>query len=191
MCIRDSFDGAIDEVRIWDIALTSTEILANMNTEICPDANGLVAYYQFNEGTANGSNNGLTTLPELVNGNDGTLNSFTLSGATSNWTTGASLSSFTIDTNVSENAGILTAAQSGAIYQWIDCSNNTPVSGATSSTFVPTAIGDYAVDITINSCTQRSACINVSTLGLTNNLLNSLSITQNPSQFLSLSLIHI
>jgi len=157
-----------------------------MGTEICTSSTNLTAYYQFNEGTANSSNAGITTLPELVLGNNGILNNFTLSGATSNWITGAPINSIpVIDTSITENAGIITASQSGATYQWIDCSNSTAINGATSSTFAPTVIGNYAVEITLNGCTEVSICINVSTLGLSNNILNKLSITKNPSQFLS------
>jgi beta-lactam-binding protein with PASTA domain/CubicO group peptidase (beta-lactamase class C family) len=44
-----SFDGAIDEVRVWDRALSPAELLANMNVELAGSEPGLVAYYRFNE----------------------------------------------------------------------------------------------------------------------------------------------
>lgn len=86
------FEGGIDEVRIWDVARTPTEIQANMSTEYCSIPASLTAYYKFNQGTANGTNTGLTTLNDNSgNGNNGTLSGFSLSGTSSNWITGAML----------------------------------------------------------------------------------------------------
>jgi len=87
------FEGAIDEVRVWNYARTQTEIQNDRNAEFCSVPAGLMAYYQFNEGQAGGSNAGLTNLPDLSgNAYDGSLSNFTLSGTTSNWVQGASIS---------------------------------------------------------------------------------------------------
>ncbi len=43
------FYGKIDELRIWNIALSQTQIVANMNTGVAAGASNLVAYYKFNE----------------------------------------------------------------------------------------------------------------------------------------------
>lgn len=179
------FAGAIDEVRIWNTALSQNDLTTSSGSEICPSSNGLVAYYQFNEGMAGSSNTGLTTLPDLVSGNDGTLSSFSLNGGTSNWVTGAPIASLFIDTDITQNTGVLTATQTGASYQWINCATNMPVNGATGMSFTPTAIGNYAVDIASSNCTQRSDCENVSTLGLATTTLSEVFILQNPSSFLS------
>ena len=45
-----SFDGSIDEVRIWDTARTQEEIQASKDVEV-PGAPGLLARYGFNEGS--------------------------------------------------------------------------------------------------------------------------------------------
>lgn len=60
------FDGAIDEVRIWNVARTAAEI--NNNRIICLNGNepGLVSYYKFEEGTG-------TTVADQTGTNDGTL----------------------------------------------------------------------------------------------------------------------
>jgi len=48
---------------------------------------------------------------------------------------------------------------SGCTYQWLDCNNNfAPVAGATQQKFVPTLNGNYAVSLTLNSCTDTSLC---------------------------------
>jgi Concanavalin A-like lectin/glucanases superfamily len=53
------WSGKIDEVRLWSVARTQTEIQTNRNTELCGSPTGLVAYYKFNQGTASGSNTAL------------------------------------------------------------------------------------------------------------------------------------
>ncbi|WP_291726099.1 choice-of-anchor D domain-containing protein, partial [Bernardetia sp.] len=79
----------IDEVRIWNIARSCSEIKANMNNELSGTETGLVAYYNFNQGTVGGDNTGVTTLNDLTSSNnDGTLNNFALTGTTSNWIDG-------------------------------------------------------------------------------------------------------
>jgi hypothetical protein len=83
------FLGEIDEVRIWNRALPECEILNNYNCELFNPTSqtGLLAYYQFNQGSAGGNNAGVTTLNDASGNNKtGTLTNFALTGATSNWT---------------------------------------------------------------------------------------------------------
>lgn len=68
----------------------------------------------------------------------------------------------TVDTGVNRmNSYILAANASGALYTWIDCNNNTSVSGATNQVFVATANGSYAVEITENGCVDTSSCYTI------------------------------
>lgn len=88
------------------------------------------------------------------------------------------------DASISQNESILTANESGATYQWIDCSNGTSIVGATNQTYNATQIGDYAVVVTKNGCSDTSACIHVSSLivGLEHLILaENLSVYPNPS----------
>ncbi len=62
------------------------------------------------------------------------------------------------DASVSFVEGTITASASGFTYQWIDCNTDLPISGATSQSYTPDAIGSYAVDISDGSCTVRSEC---------------------------------
>ena len=118
------FKGAIDEVRIWNVARTATQIANDRNAEFCSVPAGLVAYYTFNQGTASGSNSGLTNLHNAVLNENGTLNNFSLSGSTSNWVSGAPI---TAGLTVSKNneqvcdsmispSGLYTWTSSGAYY---------------------------------------------------------------------------
>jgi hypothetical protein len=89
----------------------------------------------------------------------------------------------TVNTSVTQSTFTLTAAASGATYQWINCSNMQPIAGATNQSYTATANGDYAVIVTENSCTDTSACVNITGIGITENeFANSISVYPNPSQ---------
>lgn len=82
------FTGHVDEVRFWNRALTEAEIAATMNCLLPGDEPFLLAYYNFNEGLANGNNPGETVLPDVQDEctpDNGTLVNFALTGNTSNW----------------------------------------------------------------------------------------------------------
>ena len=84
---------SISEFRIWTIARTATQITNNYNKEVVSNSAGLVIYYKFNQGIANGNNTGLTSLTDsTANAYHGTLIGFTLDGTTSNYVTGVTLS---------------------------------------------------------------------------------------------------
>ncbi|MBL7796610.1 MAG: HYR domain-containing protein, partial [Saprospiraceae bacterium] len=82
-------NGALDEVRIWNVARSCEEIRQLRNCELAGSEGGLVAYYKFNQGFANENNSTVTTLADAATGlggaNDGTLAGFTLGGLNSNW----------------------------------------------------------------------------------------------------------
>jgi len=85
-------NGKIDELRVWRVGRTLPELLAYMYSEpgvLQPD---LFTVYHFNQGTAAGSNGGVTTLTDASGyAQNGVLTNFALSGATSNWVTGKPL----------------------------------------------------------------------------------------------------
>ena len=61
-----NFNGQIDEVRIWNIALTQTQIRNNMCSKLIGNELGLVGYWRFDETTGN------TAFDSSPNGNNGT-----------------------------------------------------------------------------------------------------------------------
>jgi hypothetical protein len=65
------FKGIIDEVRIWNIARTESEIQSTMNQSLNGNETGLIGYWKFDEGT------GTITSDATSNQNNGTI-----SGAT-------------------------------------------------------------------------------------------------------------
>lgn len=280
------FSGIIDEVRIWNIALDTMQLNANMNTEFCTLPNGLISYYTLNEGTASGNNLSSTTAIDQVASNNGTLNGFALTGTTSNWVLGAaSISSgksfdtvaitncqpitspsglyiystsgsyidtipnsincdsiittnFTrlnnttytnltisscgaysspsgniifntsgtyldtiitfqgcdsifainltvtnITTAITISGNVLTAAETGARYRWLDCNNGfAALPNDTNRILSATANGLYAVEITKNGCIDTSSCVPVVGVGIEElDFKNLISISNNPT----------
>jgi len=84
----ETFKGSIDEVRFWTEERSQSQIESDMNILSLPQTN-LLAYYNFNNGTPNGDNTAITTIPDVTgNGNTLMLNNFTLTGNTSNFVQG-------------------------------------------------------------------------------------------------------
>ena len=83
-----AWQGQQDELRIWDRQLSGTEIAANYNVQLAGDQNGLLAYYQANQGAYS---NGTTLTDSSGNGNNATLqytNTTTYGPATSTFPVG-------------------------------------------------------------------------------------------------------
>jgi hypothetical protein len=63
------FNGALDEVRIWNVARTQAEIQAEINNEISTPRTGLVARWGMGEGSGTTINSSIGTFPgTLTNG---------------------------------------------------------------------------------------------------------------------------
>ena len=90
------FSGALDEVRFWSTARTQSQIQSTMNTELVGNETGLLAYFDFNQGVAGGTNTAITTLINKANNTiNGTLTNFTKTGTVSNFV-GSTNSTFSI-----------------------------------------------------------------------------------------------
>ena len=88
----------------------------------------------------------------------------------------------TVDVATSQNGGTLTADQTGATYQWVDCDNsNAAFSGEVSQDFTPTASGNYAVEVTVGNCTETSACVGMIVTGIVATQATDLQIFPNPA----------
>ncbi|MBN8879210.1 MAG: T9SS type A sorting domain-containing protein [Sphingobacteriales bacterium] len=82
------FAGTLDDVRIWNVVRTQSQIQANMTRELQPAFNpSLVAYYTFDQGISSGTNTGLNTIYDLKGNNYGVMNNFALTGTSSNFVT--------------------------------------------------------------------------------------------------------
>ncbi|MCG8403716.1 MAG: M6 family metalloprotease domain-containing protein [Phycisphaerales bacterium] len=77
---QEAFHGAIDEIRIWNVARSQQDILDSMNDSLAGNEPGLVGYWRFNEGS------GQQTADFSPNGNNGTLgSSFVVDGSDPSW----------------------------------------------------------------------------------------------------------
>ncbi len=86
------FEGSIDEVRVWNVARTQSQIQATKDITFCTMPSNLMAYYTFDQGVGGTNNPDETSLYDLSGNNyHGTLMNFALNGAASNWTSGATL----------------------------------------------------------------------------------------------------
>jgi hypothetical protein len=65
------------------------------------------------------------------------------------------------DAGITLNQLVLSADQSGAQYQWINCDTNTPINNAVQQSFTPGANGNYAVSVTAAGCDVQSECVEV------------------------------
>jgi hypothetical protein len=166
------YEGNIDEVRVWNVERTQSQIQTNMNCDVSQQA-GLVAYYRFNQGTAGGSNIGLTCAYDYSGGaNIGTLTSFALTGSTSNYVTGAVGScntatpiapgSFSGNTPVCVGSSIsLSNANTGGI--WSSASSNITLNSTSGLVTGVTGGTTAAVDYTLN-CSTSSVTVTISAL---------------------------
>lgn len=79
------------------------------------------------------------------------------------------------------NSQMLMVSESADQYQWIDCATNLPLIGDTNRMFLPNTAGSYAVIVTINNCSDTSACFNVINVGLSSEKLECLKVYPNPT----------
>jgi hypothetical protein len=88
-----------------------------------------------------------------------------------------------IDTTVVSDGGVqLTAQFSGGTYQWLDCTTNQPILGATEAIFVASASGEYAVIVGERHCFDTSGCHSVIISDVHSDLSHSVKVYPNPMQ---------
>lgn len=79
-------NGYIDEVRVWNVARTQTQLQTYRTQGLDPSTSGLVAYFRFDAANSSSTNTSATNLIDLTSyANNGTLTNFALSGSSSNW----------------------------------------------------------------------------------------------------------
>jgi plastocyanin len=93
------------------------------------------------------------------------------------------VTSNTVDTSVTRSGAMLTANATAASYQWINCSNNSAISGQTAQSFTPSTSGSYAVIVTKNGCSDTSNCYAVNIVGVAENAAEAaISLYPNPAK---------
>jgi hypothetical protein len=87
--IGTNFEGAIDDFRYWNAALTQTQINERLNIRLEGNETNLLRYYTMDHGKAGLNNVGLTSVKDKTSNNaHGTLDGLALTGSTSNWVIG-------------------------------------------------------------------------------------------------------
>jgi hypothetical protein len=185
--VAEYLNGRMDEVRFWNKALSQSEIMADMNNCLTGTEAGLLAYYNFEDAT------GTTVSDMTANQNNGAMQNM---DAATDWVAGqfscnlncsiemaqtVTIVPVNVDNTTTLNANQISANQASATYRWLDCNNaNAVISGETAQTFIPTVNGNYAVEITLNGCTDTSACVNITSVGINNINTTTMSISPNP-----------
>jgi hypothetical protein len=153
-------DGAIDEVRIWNIVRTEQEISATKSVALNGNEAGLVGYYQFEEGS------GQDVLDSSTGGNHGVLGATNL--AESDDPTRETLiapTTFTVGGTVSGLVGSVTL-QNNSSDDIIKTTND-------GFTFTAQAEGsDYAVAVSSQPTGQTCIVTNGSGTNITANITN-------------------
>jgi len=89
----------------------------------------------------------------------------------------------TLTAIATQAAATLTATNTGSVtYQWINCDNNVPVTGATAQTFTATRDGNYAVIVDNGTCADTSACLSVTSLSIPASFKDEFRIFPNPAK---------
>ncbi len=181
------FNGMIDDVRVWNKAITQDEIMANMNSCLRGDEANLLLYYNFEEGE------GDRTVDFSGNNDYGSLQNMTAE----DWVEGkyscvescnalmsnsVTISPVNVENGVTVNGNTITAVQSGATYRWFTCDNNAKdlILDETGQSFTPNVSGSYYVEVTMDGCTRNSNCVAItvtSTFELSN---KNMKISPNP-----------
>tara|TARA_Y100000385_G_scaffold283186_1_gene338883 strand:- start:1772 stop:3451 length:1680 start_codon:yes stop_codon:yes gene_type:complete len=89
----------------------------------------------------------------------------------------------TVDNTVTTSGLDLTSNAVGAQYQWVDCdSSYAAIVGDTNQLFTATFNGNYAVVVSMNGCSDTSACVAITTVSLADlNWTNGIGIYPNPT----------
>lgn len=103
-------------------------------------------------------------------------NSYSSTGIYQDLFTSAEGCDSTVITNLTVNDGVdvslnvsgttLMANQAGAVYQWINCATTSEIPGETNQSFTAVTNGEYAVIVTIGTCSDTSTCSSVTTIGV-------------------------
>ena len=87
------------------------------------------------------------------------------------------------DITTSISSTTISANNTGATYQWLDCDDvNSVIIGETGQSYTATVNGNYAVELTENGCVDTTSCVSITTVGIMENSFgNKLLVYPNPT----------
>nr|WP_294860161.1 T9SS type A sorting domain-containing protein [uncultured Fluviicola sp.] len=80
-----------------------------------------------------------------------------------------------------DNGNATATASAGTTYQWINCTTNSPIAGATAQTFVATANGTYAAIVSNGTCSDTTNCVTIANVGIKESVISTISVHPNPT----------
>ena len=176
------FKGQFGEFCVWNYPLTPTEVNNRIVPEVTGNEAGLVEFFHFDNGIADGNNAGIISFAGGKGESTINLKNMTMDGASSNFTGLPELIS-SIDASVKVVNHVITANATNATYQWLNCDNGYAIiPGETSKSYTATEPGNYSVQITQGSCTVTSECIQIFPVGITPAQSASVSVYPNPAK---------
>lgn len=93
-----------------------------------------------------------------------------------------SLTINTVNNAIVASGDTLTAVETGAVYQWLDCSDNSMISGEDKMQFITTKSGNFALDVTKDGCRDTSDCVMIANSGIAAWQIQGLEIYPNPTE---------
>jgi hypothetical protein len=117
--VNFALDGQIDDVGLWNRALSNQEIACLYSGAISLNSPGLLACLRFNEGMPLGDNTAITEITNLVGAPNATLSGMALTGESSNFSNGINnyQSSTAELCGNSISFGTITISEPGTYYQ--------------------------------------------------------------------------
>jgi hypothetical protein len=185
-----TLNGCPSTIESATVSLATNPTVSVNDISICDGATGIIsATPSTTGGTYSWLPNNETTQDISVSSTPATYSViYTLNGCSSP-TQSASVTTTPLPNNaVTTVNNEITATQLGATYQWLDCNNgNALISGETNQTYAPSSNGNYAVEVTLNGCSDTSLCSLISTIGIEE--LNNFGLAAHPNP--TSDLIHI
>lgn len=155
-----TFNGTLDEIRVWDDALSTNDIQSNMNNCLNGNEAGLNVYCSLDDNlidevsgaTLTMVNEGVATQYE-----DGAVSCGGACGFEIPQT--ATVVVNVIDLTTSMSGNMISADQTGADYQWLDCdAGDAAIATETDASFEALVSGNYSVEINLNGCIDTTDC---------------------------------
>lgn len=165
---EDFFKGQLSQIAMWDYPFDSARVMESVKQKLDGNEDGLFVYYDIKESLKEKVIHNLAGDDydaQLTNGNQFN-SSIGINGET------------VVKTSI--DGANLVADKTEGTFQWIDCTTNTPIDGATGKEFEPTVNGSYSVVHTLNECSDTSACRDFMTVSV-NESINDIGLQLYPN----------
>ncbi len=125
--------------------------------------------------------NGSTDSTILANGES--VYAVTVTGSSCTAVDSVNITVINLDTAATISGNTITAVQSNANYQWVNCDDDfSDISGATNQNFTASSNGNYAVEISQYGCNITTSCYEIEGIGISEIvLISSFEIYPNPA----------